>query len=203
MDLQGRFLRVLQEKEVMRIGDDKVIPIDVRIISASNKKLRDLVKEGKFRSDLYYRIGILKINIPSLNERKEDIIMLTEHFIKKYSDLYSKRIKKISDSSIEYLINYDYEGNVRELEGMVEKAVILCEGDEINIEDIIVDDENINQAAERYNSHYFNIDYGVSLKKLNDEYIKHVLSKENNNVKRASEILEIDRSTLWRKINKK
>jgi transcriptional regulator with PAS, ATPase and Fis domain len=203
MDLQGRFLRVLQEKEVMRIGDDKVIPIDVRIISASNKKLRELVKEGKFRSDLYYRIGILKINIPSLNERKEDIILLTEHFIKKFAKLYSKKIKKISDSSLEYLMDYDYEGNVRELEGIVEKAVILCEGDEINIEDIIVDDENINQAIEKYNIHYFNIDYGVSLKKLNEEYIKYVLSKENNNYKRASEILEIDRSTLWRRINKK
>ena len=203
MDLQGRFLRVLQEKEVMRIGDDKVIPIDVRIISASNKKLRELVKEGKFRSDLYYRIGILKINIPSLNERKEDIILLTEHFIKKFAKLYSKKIKKISDSSLEYLMDYDYEGNVRELEGIVEKAVILCEGDEINIEDIIVDDENINQAIEKYNIHYFNIDYGVSLKKLNEEYIKYVLSKENNNYKRASEIVEIDRSTLWRRINKK
>ena len=203
IDLQGRFLRVLQEKEVMRIGDDKVIPVDVRIISASNKKLRDLVKEGKFRRDLYYRISILKISIPSLNERKEDIILLTEYFMKKFMELYSKKIKGISDDCIEYLMDYDYDGNVRELEGIVERAVILCEGDEINIEDIMVDDENINQVIEKYNNNNFNINYGVSLNKLSEEYIKYILNKENNNYKRAAEILEIDRSTLWRKINKK
>jgi PAS domain S-box-containing protein len=209
LSLQGRLLRVLQEKEVMRIGDDKVIPIDVRIICATNKSLKRLVSQGEFRADLFYRINILVLEIPSLDERKDDIEILCKHFIKKYSKKYSKKIKYISAQSMEYLLDYRYEGNVRELEGMIERAVILCEKDTIEIDNFIVNKE-ISLDNETKSIKYRIIDKNTSfiikgdssLRDVEDEYIKYVLSREKNNITKTAEVLEIDRSTLWRKLNK-
>jgi PAS domain S-box-containing protein len=205
-DLQGRLLRILQEKEVMRIGDDKVIPVDVRIISAANKNMKSLIKQGKFRRDLFYRINILSLEIPPLNERKEDIEVLSNYFLKKYANKYSKNIKSISEDSMKYLLDYNYEGNVRELEGMIERAIILCEGDTIEMGCDIIDNENLRNKAIEYGSsdrkNSFMVSSNISLNELEEEYIKHILNNEENNIKKAAEILKINRSTLWRKTRK-
>lgn len=207
LDLQGRLLRVLQEKEVMRIGDDKVIPVDVRIISATNRSMKGLIKQGTFRRDLYYRINILAMEIPPLNERKADIEILSDYFIQKYSGKYSKNIKGFSTSALQCLLEYKYEGNVRELEGMIERAVILCDKETIETIDNIAEEEGVQYEADEYDNNSkkssFRIDEGISLKELEDKYIKYILSNEDSNIKRSAEILKIDRSTLWRRVNKK
>lgn len=207
LDLQGRLLRVLQEKEVMRVGDDKVIPVDVRIITAANKNLRELMKQGKFRRDLYYRINILAMEIPSLNERREDIEVLSNYFVKKYSSKYHKDIKGISENVLQYLFEYEYEGNVRELEGMIERAVILCDNDTIRMIDNRIMEEDIRDVAVSHEyankKDSFMINNKLSLKELEDEYIKYILYNEGGNIGRAAEILRIDRSTLWRKVKSK
>lgn len=200
LELQGRFLRVIQEKEVMRIGDDKLIPVDVRIITATNKNLKNLIEEGKFREDLYYRINILTLMIPSLNNRREDIREISEFFIKKYSTKYNKKIKSISKEAEEYLNGYNYKGNVRELENIIERAVILCDRDEITLKDVKMKDSDSNRFIH-------SAPYGQerktykTLKEIEKEYIEEVLNYCNGNLSRASNILDINRTTLWRKRN--
>lgn len=199
IELQGRLLRILQEKEVMRIGDDKVLPVDVRIICGTNKDLRKLVSEGKFRKDLYYRINILPIYIPKLKERKEDIPKLAKYFLKKYSTKYNKSIKDISEDSLDYLTNYEYDGNVRELEAIIERASILTNTDKIEKKDIFIESENTN-IYEKENLGKFQIEDHLTLDELNKEYIKYTLNKTNGSIKEASNLLGIDRTTIWRKL---
>jgi PAS domain S-box-containing protein len=213
IEIQGRLLRVLQEREVMRIGDNKVIPVDVRIISATNKDLNAMVEEGKFREDLYFRINILTLNIPPLNKRKEDIEQLGSFFIKKYCLKYNKHLQGISKEALNYLLNYNYKGNVRELQGMIQRGVILSEGDKLGIEDVILDDENgINNVA--YNVAYnelnedalgkeeitFKVQGEKSLKEVEKQYIMYVLKKCNGSIVNASNILNVNRTTVWRKL---
>lgn len=199
IELQGRLLRVLQEKEVMRIGDDKVLPVDVRIVCGTNKDLRKLISEGKFRKDLYYRINILPLYIPKLKERKEDIPILAKYFLKKYSEKYNKSIKYISEDSLDYLTNYDYDGNVRELEAMIERASILTNSDKIEKNDILIETENTG-IHEKDDLEKFLADDHLTLDELNKEYIKYTLNKTNGSMKEASNLLGIDRTTIWRKL---
>ena len=127
--LQGRLLRVLQEKQVMRIGDNKLIPVDVRIVCATNRDLRRLVEGNQFRGDLYFRIAILSLYIPPLNERTEDVELLSAHFLAEFAGRYRKGRLSFSLEAVDYLRRYDFAGNVRELRGMVERAVVVCEGE--------------------------------------------------------------------------
>ncbi|MBE0069328.1 sigma 54-interacting transcriptional regulator [Thermoanaerobacterium thermosaccharolyticum] len=202
LEYQARLLRVLQEKQVMRIGDDKVIPIDVRVISATNKNLRQLVDEGKFREDLFYRINILTLYVPQLNERRDDIILLAEHFIKLYAEKYSKKFISLSKEAANYLLSYDYKGNVRELEGIIERAVSLCSSNKIEIDDICDDQNNyFNDDQNNYfnNNKTDNIPL-LSLKDFEKGYIKDIVSKCDGNLTKAAKILGINRSTIWRKL---
>ncbi|MGL4791469.1 MAG: sigma-54 interaction domain-containing protein, partial [Anaerotignaceae bacterium] len=182
LDIQGRLLRVIQEKEVMRLGDNKVIPLDIRIITATNRNLRKMVSEGKFREDLLFRINTLVFSIPTLNERREDIPILSQRFLEKYRLKYDKAVKSFSKSAMKYLMDYPYEGNVRELENLVERAVIICETETVHIEDfndiamIMIekrDKVEINSKAEEISI----FDKGISLKELENKYITHVLNK--------------------------
>jgi transcriptional regulator with PAS, ATPase and Fis domain len=136
--LQGRLLRVLQEKQVMRIGDNKLIPVDVRIICATNRDLRSLFSQNQFRGDLYFRIAILTLYVPPLNERADDIELLSRHFVKEFGFKYRKTRMTLDVEGIKYLRNYVYEGNVRELQSMIERAVVICEGDVIGVSDLAV-----------------------------------------------------------------
>lgn len=131
LSTQAKILRVLQEKEFERISGTKPIKVDVRIIAATNKNLETAIKEKTFREDLYFRLNVISISLPPLRERKEDIPLLIQHFIDKYAKETKKNVTKISNEALELLMNYDYPGNVRELENLVERAVILTEGDTI------------------------------------------------------------------------
>lgn len=134
--LQAKLLRVIQEKEVERLGGLHPVKIDVRVIVATNRNLDEEVKKGNFREDLYYRLNVVKLWVPPLRERKEDIPALMDFFVKKYTGRYKKNIKGFTRESRDQLIKYDYPGNVRELENMVERAVVLARGDYITIDDI-------------------------------------------------------------------
>ena len=137
--IQVKLLRVLQEREIERVGESKTRKIDIRIITASNKNLFDLVKSGEFREDLYYRLKVFPINVPTLKERKDDIPALTHHFLKLYNRSTAKNIKRISHQAMQVLLDYHWPGNVRELENAIEHAFVLCDGEEVDIFDLPVE----------------------------------------------------------------
>lgn len=201
LPLQGRLLRVLQEKQVMRIGDNKLIPVDVRVVCASNRDLRSLASQNLFRVDLYFRIAILSLFIPPLSERAEDIELLSTHFVEEYGRRYRKGRMTLAADALEYLRDYDYEGNVRELQGMIERAVVVCEGKNISARDLMV---TLGGALNVQASGYcIPFSEGKTLKSLEDEYIEYVYKKTNGSIKDCSAILGIDRTTLWRRIKEK
>ncbi|HDM89892.1 MAG TPA: sigma-54-dependent Fis family transcriptional regulator, partial [candidate division WOR-3 bacterium] len=134
--IQVKILRALQEKEITPVGSTKTIKVDVRIIASTNADLEKMVAEGRFREDLYYRLNVVYIHLPPLRERKDDIPLLTNHFLKKYTSLYNLPPKKISDETMKILLEYSWPGNVRELENAIERAVILSEGDVIKPADL-------------------------------------------------------------------
>jgi transcriptional regulator with PAS, ATPase and Fis domain len=199
--LQGRLLRVLQEKQVMRIGDNKLIPVDVRIICATNRDLRSLVSQNLFRVDLYFRIATLGLFIPPLSERVEDIVVLSDHFVEEYSRRYRKDPLVLAADALEFLRHYNFEGNVRELQGMIERAVVICEGTAIGARDLMVMPVSILKPdAEGYRLAFSE---GRTLRNLEDEYIDYVYKKTNGSMKECSAILGIDRTTLWRRIKER
>lgn len=190
-ELQGRLLRVLQEKQIMRVGGEKIIPVNVRIISTSNKYLKRMVETYEFRKDLYFRLNVLNLRIPSLNKRKDDILILAEHFIDKYSSVYYKEPIKITSQVKEYLLDREYEGNVRELENIIERSVILSSFDFIKNDNIVQEDKDILTESAELNK---------SLKDLEFSYIKMIYHKTGMNVNKTCDILKINRTTLWRKL---
>jgi len=194
LEFQGRLLRVLQEKQIMRIGGDKVIPVDVKIICATNKNLDDLVNQGKFRDDLFFRINTLNLYIPSLEERKEDILILAEYFIKKYSKKYKKEEIKMPETVMDILIAKKYKGNIRELQGIMERCVIL------NSFETLIEMEEIVKMSQ--NAVTFGEDLTVDLHTMTQQYIEKVYLSNNCSTKAACDILKIDRTTLWKRLKK-
>ncbi len=138
LELQAKILRVIQERKIDKLGSKSSMDVDVRIICTTNKKIEDEVEKGNFREDLYYRVNVFPIKIPSLKERKEDIEPLSKFFLKKYSDLFGKNISGISKDVFEILKKYNWPGNVRELENVIERAVVLCENDILSENDIFL-----------------------------------------------------------------
>jgi PAS domain S-box-containing protein len=208
IEVQGRLLRVIQEREVMRVGDNKVIPLDIRIICATNRVLKEMVEKGSFRRDLLYRINVLSFNIPQLQDRKEDIALLSEFFLKKYCKQYYKEIKGFSPKAFQYLLNHNYQGNVRELEGMIERAVIICDTamirlGEFDIEEQKDEDNNTSNAVGATDDISEFLKQNPNLKELEDYYIHKVYESQGKSAVKACEILKIDRSTLWRKLKDK
>lgn len=198
--LQPRILRVLQEREIMRLGGDSVIPIDVRIIAATNRNLVQLIEENKFRQDLYYRLNILRIHMPSLAERVEDIPLIARQMIKKKRQFNSK-VNGIELAALEYLKQLPWPGNIRQLENVIERAVLLSNGPEITRQDIIeaCDDESL--AVSERNTKASNTDDRLST--VEYRTLVRVLEEEGNNYSRAAQRLGIHRTTLWRKLNSK
>jgi len=210
LSLQAKLLRVLQEKEIEPIGGSP-LKVDIRIIAATNKNLQKLVEEGKFRLDLFYRLNVIKISLPPLRERKEDIPLLIEEFIKKYSLEHHKSIKKIEKNVMDALIEYDWPGNVRELENTIERAVILCQTSTITLDLLpkeignpmtlsITYEEKISEIISKFiektelKSEDFLYDKLIS--PVERAIITKVLSKTNNNKIKASKVLGINRNTL-------
>ncbi|MGB2843484.1 MAG: sigma 54-interacting transcriptional regulator, partial [Candidatus Aminicenantaceae bacterium] len=197
LNIQANLLRVIQEREITRIGSTKLIKVDVRILAATNENLADLVRKGKFREDLFYRLSVVPVHLPSLRERKEDIPLLVEHFLQKYGRRARKKIKGLSSAIKKALMEYDWPGNIRELENTIERAVVLSKGDEIELEDLVY--HGISSSSSLF--HLAGGKY-KNLEDIEKEYIKTVLKAQNGNKSRTAKILSIDRKTLMAKVKK-
>lgn len=193
--LQVRLLRVLQERTVEPLGATEPIKIDVRVIVATNKDLSQLVQEGKFREDLFYRIKVIHLKMPTLKERKEDIRLLVDHIIEKYNRLQGKNITDISVEAMSRLIEYDYPGNVRELENIIEQAFVLCRGDIIELHHLPAELRSDMLSSEDRSS-------SMSLLEMEKNLIAGKLRLYGGNRKLTARELGIDVSTLYRKILK-
>lgn len=201
LSLQVKLLRVLQEKEFMRVGGIKTISINVRIIAVSNKDLKALVKSGKFRQDLFYRLNVIPVTIPPLTERMEDIPILAYHFLKRYNERYN-RSKQLTSEVVNMLLRYSWPGNVRELENVIERLVVISEGNQILEKDL---PEEFFSNEKTDDSSGVNITRLIPLKEANAlvEYqlIKRAIELSGNTYK-AAEILGVDQSTVVRKLKK-
>ena len=197
-DLQVKLLRVLQEREILRVGGNERVKVDVRIIAATNQNLERLVREGRFREDLYYRLNVIPIALPPLRERRTDIPLLLEHFLAKYGGAGGR---KVTDKALEALVAYDWPGNVRELESVVERAVLLAEGPEIQKEDLpAAVRAGISPPRESYN---FELpESGVDLDALERSLVLKALAKTDGNVTRAARLLGLTRRTLQYRLEK-
>ncbi len=203
--LQSKLLRVIQEGEVMRLGHDKIIPVNVRVICASNKNLKPLVREGQFREDLYYRLAVLQLQLPSLRDRGRDVGLLADYFITQYSSLFASRKKSLTDQAREALMANCWEGNIRELRNVCEQLVVLNRSYSVGIDDVksvlapdmaapfCADSEQVAEKSERKTS-------GELMRQTEKDLILQVLEEQGFNRTKAAEILGINRSTLWRKM---
>ncbi|MBI3008572.1 MAG: sigma-54-dependent Fis family transcriptional regulator [Candidatus Omnitrophica bacterium] len=192
--MQVKLLRFLESGEYRMVGSTRVLKIDVRIIAATNRNLERIVKEGRFREDLYYRLNVVKIEIPPLRERKDDIMPLAEHFLKKYNSSLGRHIKGISKDAEEKLLSYAWPGNVRELENAIERVSILCDGDWITIEDLpfLTPKGTLNIEKGSLDS--------MPLSELEKMHIINVLKSCDGNKTRAAGILGIEVRTLYNKL---
>jgi two-component system response regulator HydG len=195
--LQAKILRAIQEKEVRRVGSTKSIAVDVRIIAATNLALAEEVKAKRFREDLYYRLNVIEIRMPPLRERREDIPLLVDAFLKKCAAASRKSVKGLAESALAMLMEYPWPGNVRELENVIERAVTLARGEKVMPEDLPPaihgsrgDRKVIDEAADRT----------LPLDEVEKEYILRILEKTGGNKYQAAQILGIDRKTLYRKL---
>ncbi|MEW5842750.1 MAG: sigma-54 dependent transcriptional regulator [Bacteroidota bacterium] len=191
-NLQVKLLRVLQEKEFERVGGEAVIPVNARIIAATNKNLTDLVKHGKFREDLYFRLKVVSIELPPLREKKDDIPQLVTHLLNKINADLHKNVNKVPDDVMEYLKNYEWVGNVRELENTLMQAVVLTNGDVLLKENIMI--RSSIRSLEDYHPGR------MSLSEIEKRHIEYVLNDTKWNKSKAAEILGISLPTLYSKI---
>jgi DNA-binding NtrC family response regulator len=194
--LQAKLLRVIEEREVRPLGDTNSYPIDVRIISTSNRDIKSLIRQGQFREDLYYRLKVIDIELPPLRERKEDISLLIQHFIDKFGKELKKNISGVSENALRVLLNYPWPGNVRELENVIQRAMTLSQHEMIDLEDLPASmiQERKEKAVDKALSERY------TLEQLEKEYIKRVLIEVGGNKSKAAEILGLDRKTLYRKL---
>lgn len=194
LELQVKLLRVLQEGEVRKIGDNKPVKIDARVVAATLRDLKEEAGRGSFRDDLYYRLNVIEIKLPSLRERTSDIPLLTEHFVAKYARKFGKQPKSISQEARAALQSYDWPGNIRELENVIERAMILEETGTISISALPLFDSSAKTSLPQ----------GLSIKQAEEaiekELIKKALEKTNNNRTKAAQLLEISHRALLYKI---
>ncbi|HYW68966.1 MAG TPA: sigma-54 dependent transcriptional regulator, partial [bacterium] len=197
--IQVKLLRVLQEREVVPVGGTKPTKVDVRVVAATNADLDKAIKEGRFRADLYYRLNVIPITIPPLRERKDDIPLLVDHFLERFTG----GAKRVSDSAMEILTAYDWPGNVRELENIIERAVILEDDDEVTAESLNVSifPERMRKKARVSSEGALGVS-GVTLDELEQRYLLQILEETGWKKKNAAEILGINPSTLYRKLQR-
>jgi len=194
--LQSKLLRVLQEKEIDRLGGIAPIPLDVRIISMTNRDIETEIKEGRFREDLYYRLNIIPLHLPPLRERENDISLLAEAFIQKYNQIENKSVKGLTKEALLLLAQTPWKGNVRELENKIERATLICKNDLIDAEDLIIK----TRGREKEIGLHTGSPMG-SLKEMEQKAIFHTLDRTDGNRTHAAEILGITVRTLRNKLN--
>lgn len=190
--LQAKLLAALENRAVSRLGSTRVIPIDIRLICATNKNLEKMISEGLFREDLLYRINTIQIEVPPLRDRGNDIILLSDHFLKDYANKYNKPNLKINKPAYDKLLRYSWPGNIRELQHTIEKAVILSESDVLKPEDFYLRNVNV----------YENRDNIPTIEEMEKNLIDLALEKNNGNYSAAAEQLGITRQTLYNKLKK-
>jgi DNA-binding NtrC family response regulator len=199
--LQSKLLRTIEEAEIERVGGIRSIKVDVRIIAASNKDLEKAVEDKTFREDLYYRLNVFPIKIPPLRDRKEDIPLLVEYFINKYSREIKTTLKNISRDALEILMNYNWKGNVRELENTIERAIILCDGDSITPDHIVIAQRVIPESMKSFQIGGTLEDVAKrALRIAETQRIGEVLKETKGNKSKAAEILCVSYKTLLTKI---
>lgn len=195
--LQVRLLRTLQEKEVIRVGGTKSYPVDVRMVMATNKDLKEEVIKKQFRKDLFYRINVIKIDLPPLKERREDIPLLTDHFIEKYCSLMNQKKKTLHPKALQILIKHDWPGNVRELQNVIERIVALHSGDTI-MDKNIMENLTIFQNEEEYD--FMDYSYEKAKELFEKKYLENLLKKFQKDLAKASRYAKVHPATIYRKI---
>jgi len=194
--MQVKLLHVLQERRVLRVGGTKPIELDIRIIAATNRDLKKAIQEGTFREDLFYRLNVVGLHLPRLVERRDDIPLLISHFIEKFNLAFNKKIKRASPPVRELLCNYDFPGNVRELENIIQRAVALADGEELRVSDLPA-------MLRKRSLQGFAKDEGLMpLEEVEKRHIAKVLQVTGYNKNLSSEILNLPRTTLWRRMKK-
>lgn len=194
VSLQSKLLRVIQEKKVRAVGENISKDVDVRIIAATHKDLKIAIKEGRFREDLYYRLSVIPIVIPPLRHRQEDIPILADHFLKKFSAMNNSKVKGFTKRAVNKLMRLKWEGNVRELENAIERAVVLCNNALIDEEDIAAPEMESSDSFFAGATSSF-----PTVSQLEERYIKLILEKTGGRKDKAAQILGINRRTLYRK----
>ena len=187
--MQVELLRVLETKTFVRVGGNKEIASDFRVICATNKDLKSMVEQGTFREDLYYRLNVVTINVPPLRERTGDIPLLVDYFIKKYCTTMNRPLLTIDDSALQRMMEYPFPGNIRELENMIERAIVVGNGKKIALKDLPFGKDTIDSSIE-------------SLDDFEKEFIRKILLKYSWNITRTAKALKVDRVTLYNKIRK-
>lgn len=207
LSLQAKLLRVIQEKEIERVGGTETFKVDVRLIAATNKNLSQAVIEKSFREDLYFRINVLPIHLPPLRERREDIPILLEHFIERFNQKLGKHIRKVSPDAMKTLMNYSWPGNIRELENVIQRAIIMSSGDIINsdllpgnikVEPVLPDIESL---AEDFSAPMLDRIQKIT-DRLEEQMIKEALKRANHRRQETADLLGISRKSLHNKMQK-
>lgn len=194
--MQTKLMRALESGTVTRVGSTTPIPVDVRVIAASNRNLDQMVEEGRLRHDFYHRLNVVNIHVPSLSERRQDIPALVEEFVREFAERYSREVEGFDKASLQRLCDASWPGNVRELRNTVERSVILADSPVLHWEG----GEQASNAAQL--PVHFSEDTFFSLNELEQEYITHVLRCFNGKKTKAAEVLGIDKTTLWRKLRR-
>jgi transcriptional regulator with GAF, ATPase, and Fis domain len=191
-NIQVKLLRVLQEREFERLGSNKTLHIDVRVIAATNRDLRVALEEGSFREDLYYRLNVVPLEIPPLRERKEDIPYLSEHFVEKLAPEMGNQVTGITHAAIDKLMQYSWPGNVRELENVIERSMVMASSDKLDANDIRLD---MNLRPRQSNGD-LTLPEGMSLDAYEQELIRDALKRANGNKSQAARLLGLTRNAL-------
>jgi len=194
--MQIKLMRAIESNSVNRVGSTTTVPVDVRIIAASNRNLEQMVEEGNLRHDFFHRLNVVNIHVPSLAERRQDIPALVDHFVKEFAERYSRQVQGFDKLSLQRLCDANWPGNVRELRNTIERSVILAEGPVLSWEGNRQDAAAANLPVQFSEQEFF------SLNELEQEYIHHVLRCFNGKKTKAAEILGIDKTTLWRKLRR-
>jgi two-component system response regulator HydG len=190
-NLQAKLLKVIEEGEFYRVGGTRPVKVDVRFIAATNQNVRSVIAEGRFREDLYYRLNVMEISIPPLRDRKDDISPLCNYFLEKHLPSSRKKITGFTREALDVLMHYSYPGNVRELENIIERAIILTKGD-------VITPDSLPQTIKMFQIETIEPDKVKTIEELNKDYAEKVLDLFGGNKSKAAEVLGISRTSLWR-----
>jgi DNA-binding NtrC family response regulator len=195
--LQTKLLRVLQERKLRRLGDEKEIDVNFRLVSATNRDTELLLKEGLIRKDLYFRISTVKIKVPPLRQRRDDIVLLARRLLTRFNQQYYKSIRNLAPDTIARLTQYDWPGNVRELESVIERAVLFCQDDELTVANLPDELRDVSLTPARVFA-----PHSLSLEEIERDVIIQTLERTSGNVKKSAEILRVHRPTFYRMLKK-